>query len=175
MWNKTNYEAQAEHLRRAGMNIGLMYGSAGQGGQTNAVSGEGGKPNTQQPLANTTAMAGMGIQNELARVQKENIEAQTAKTEAETENIEGKTSTENQTRDILVANMKESGISQWMDNVARDWQRQYSPDDKGDAVEVYQHAIYGTTQICYRDWETDRKSTRLNSSHSAKSRMPSSA
>ena len=31
--------------------------------------------------------------------------------------------------------------------------------------------------ICgdYRDWETDRKSTRLNSSHSAKSRMPSSA
>ena len=29
--------------------------------------------------------------------------------------------------------------------------------------------------ITYRDWETDRKSTRLNSSHSAKSRMPSSA
>ena len=31
--------------------------------------------------------------------------------------------------------------------------------------------LHGT----YRDWETDRKSTRLNSSHSAKSRMPSSA
>ena len=30
-------------------------------------------------------------------------------------------------------------------------------------------------QPAYRDWETDRKSTRLNSSHSAKSRMPSSA
>ena len=29
--------------------------------------------------------------------------------------------------------------------------------------------------LLYRDWETDRKSTRLNSSHSAKSRMPSSA
>ena len=29
--------------------------------------------------------------------------------------------------------------------------------------------------VCYRFWETDRKSTRLNSSHSAKSRMPSSA
>ena len=29
--------------------------------------------------------------------------------------------------------------------------------------------------LTYRDWETDRKSTRLNSSHSAKSRMPSSA
>ena len=31
------------------------------------------------------------------------------------------------------------------------------------------------TPTLYRDWETDRKSTRLNSSHSAKSRMPSSA
>ena len=31
------------------------------------------------------------------------------------------------------------------------------------------------TCASYRDWETDRKSTRLNSSHSAKSRMPSSA
>ena len=31
-------------------------------------------------------------------------------------------------------------------------------------------------EVCkYRDWETDRKITRLNSSHSAKSRMPSSA
>ena len=29
--------------------------------------------------------------------------------------------------------------------------------------------------IYYRDWETDRKSTRLNSSHSGETRMPSSA
>ena len=29
--------------------------------------------------------------------------------------------------------------------------------------------------IDIRDWETDRKSTRLNSSHSGESRMPSSA
>ena len=39
-------------------------------------------------------------------------------------------------------------------------------------------AKYKTLQIDsnnYRDWETDRKSTRLNSSHSGESRMPSSA
>ena len=30
-------------------------------------------------------------------------------------------------------------------------------------------------KFVYRDWETDRKSTRLNSSHSGESRMPSSA
>ena len=32
-----------------------------------------------------------------------------------------------------------------------------------------------TNETGYRDWETDRKSTRLNSSHSGESRMPSSA
>ena len=30
-------------------------------------------------------------------------------------------------------------------------------------------------ELGYRDWETDRKSTRLNSSHEIPSRMPSSA
>ena len=39
--------------------------------------------------------------------------------------------------------------------------------------ELNWHIAYKVS--AYRDWETDRKSTRLNSSHSAKSRMPSSA
>ena len=34
---------------------------------------------------------------------------------------------------------------------------------------------YSLNPTEYRDWETDRKSTRLNSSHSGESRMPSSA
>ena len=33
----------------------------------------------------------------------------------------------------------------------------------------------GFSRRTYRDWETDRKSTRLNSSHRSLSRMPSSA
>ena len=54
-------------------------------------------------------------------------------------------------------------------NKLRDWQEMM-------------YRMYGTSsakandmRAAYRDWETDRKSTRLNSSHSAKSRMPSSA
>ena len=42
------------------------------------------------------------------------------------------------------------------------------------AFREYDHFEMGLKDL-YRDWETDRKSTRLNSSHSAKSRMPSSA
>ena len=47
---------------------------------------------------------------------------------------------------------------------------------KGGEVIHHRHRlILGVDSEAYRDWETDRKSTRLNSSHSAKSRMPSSA
>ena len=37
-----------------------------------------------------------------------------------------------------------------------------------------ENAVIGAASV-YRDWETDRKSTRLNSSHITRSRMPSSA
>ena len=68
--------------------------------------------------------------------------------------------------------------STWRDN-------KYISIDEGTHVTVYiAHYTEQSTDVegktinmmrAYRDWETDRKSTRLNSSHSAKSRMPSSA
>ena len=47
-------------------------------------------------------------------------------------------------------------------------------------VEMFDSTVGATTVTLpfggkYRDWETDRKSTRLNSSHRSLSRMPSSA
>ena len=49
------------------------------------------------------------------------------------------------------------------------WNAQQS---KVDDLHMNAHIL---SMAVYRDWETDRKSTRLNSSHSAKYRMPSSA
>ena len=39
MWNKTNYGAQVGHMKEAGLNPALMYGSAGQGGTTGSQGG----------------------------------------------------------------------------------------------------------------------------------------
>ena len=47
----------------------------------------------------------------------------------------------------------------------------YQPTNEQTARKIYDFVI----SILYRDWETDRKSTRLNSSHRSLSRMPSSA
>ena len=47
--------------------------------------------------------------------------------------------------------------------------------DQNKLTDAQAESILGVPAKAYRDWETDRESTRLNSSHSAKSRMPSSA
>ena len=76
-WQKTNYPAQVEQLKKAGLNPALLYGSGGSGG---AITG-GGIGNA----APTGAPAGggeiMGMQ--LMQAQRKLIEAQTKKTEAD--------------------------------------------------------------------------------------------
>ena len=49
------------------------------------------------------------------------------------------------------------------------------PGTKGAPSAAAFKAAAKTAKLNYRDWETDRKSTRLNSSHLKLSRMPSSA
>ena len=58
-----------------------------------------------------------------------------------------------------------------------DWsaERQRIENDKTLSTEQKEKAKIESTAKSYRDWETDRKSTRLNSSHSGEARMPSSA
>ena len=52
---------------------------------------------------------------------------------------------------------------------------EYVTDYKYRGLRKVEYQAWKHLPTRYRDWETDRKSTRLNSSHSAKSRMPSSA
>lgn len=84
MWNKTNYAAQADQMRKAGLNVGLMYKGAGQGGTTQGGSAgssvSGGQAAQVQPgrgmeIAMQQQM--MMAQIELAKSQanKNNVEA----------------------------------------------------------------------------------------------------
>ena len=75
MWEKTNYSAQKEQMKKAGLNPALMYGMSGGGGVTTGPSSA-----TAEGQAGNTNI-GMGIQAmaqlELLKAQKENIEADT--------------------------------------------------------------------------------------------------
>ena len=85
----------------------------------------------------------------------------------------------NPDRDKLARAHSVTGITSqkriWMPN--RSWTAAFKEEllafpngEKDDQVDAFVQML-----IWYRDWETDRKSTRLNSSHEIPSRMPSSA
>lgn len=59
-WNKTNYEAQREHLENAGLSTGLLYGGSGPGGAT--TGSQGGGSATGGSVAGSDNSAGMGLQ-----------------------------------------------------------------------------------------------------------------
>lgn len=87
MWEDTNYSAQVDQLKKAGLNAGLLYGMGGTGGATTGGgsgmsinSGTAGDPNAGQ--ANQMGMAMMGAQIE-------NLKANTAKQKAEAEKTAG--------------------------------------------------------------------------------------
>ena len=83
MWNKTNYKAQLEHMKKAGLNPALMYGSAGQGGQTGSQGGG--------AAAGGSAVAErvMDLSSMLTEAQIEDLRASAEKKRAESDKIEG--------------------------------------------------------------------------------------
>lgn len=87
MWKDTSYSAQKEQMIKAGLNPGLMYGMSGGGGTTTG-SGGGGVSGASAPAGGREVqdMMGMGMQMQLLKAQKENIEADTANKQADTAN-----------------------------------------------------------------------------------------
>lgn len=79
MWEKTNYGAQKEQLIKAGLNPGLLYGMSGGGGTTTGTAGNTGTSGGQAPTGGREVQdaIGMGMQLQLLKAQKENIEADT--------------------------------------------------------------------------------------------------
>ena len=81
MWEDTNFAAQVEQLKKAGLSIGLMYGKGGAGGTTTGAGATG--------VSAPTAPSGMGLIGgtqlasqianiNLIKAQTENVQADTA-------------------------------------------------------------------------------------------------
>ena len=90
-WDYTNAENQVNHLKNAGLNIGLMYGQSGAGGM--GASGGARQESPDQPQGNPIGMALQVQQIEQQRrmndAQIALAEAQARKTEAEEKKISG--------------------------------------------------------------------------------------
>lgn len=79
-WDYTNAENQVEHLKNAGLNIGLMYGQSGAGGM--GASGGAHQTSPEQPQGNPV---GMALQVQQLEQQRRMNDAQIALAEAQAE------------------------------------------------------------------------------------------
>lgn len=90
MWEYTNYPAQVEQLKKAGLNVGLLYKSAGAGGTTQGGSaGNVSGAQAQQNPGEIGMALQLGLQAKMQQAQIELTEAQTKKTQAETTKTAG--------------------------------------------------------------------------------------
>lgn len=85
-WEETNYKAQIEQMRKAGLNPALMYKSAGQGGTTGNISSS---PRQAPNLPSYNSGAQMAIEMGMAQSQIELNRSQAEKNKAEAENLQG--------------------------------------------------------------------------------------
>lgn len=92
LWEKTNYSAQMEQLKKAGLNPAMLYGMGGGGGTTTGGSAAGVAGGTAPSGGGEIQAAmGIGLQTAMTKAQTELIQAQTENVKTETEEKRGET------------------------------------------------------------------------------------
>lgn len=121
LWEDTNYKAQVEQLKKAGLNPALLYGKGGQGGSIAATPA--GMPNIgAAPKGGGEAMGLMmrGQEAALMAAQTENIKADTKKKEAETTNTGVQTQVGVQTIEKIKAETQSEWAKTALDKIETD-------------------------------------------------------
>ena len=190
-WDYTNAENQARHLKNAGLNIGLMYGQSGAGGM--GASGGARQESPDQAQGNPIGMALQVQQIEQQRrmndAQIALAEAQASKAKEEAKKIGGVDTQEvlkriEEASSRIELNLKEGNYKEALAELKKAEKeatdaltslREMQEGLTNAEITLGLETVFLTITSAYRDWETDRKSTRLNSSHITRSRMPSSA
>ena len=120
----------------------MTGGGAGGGGSVTVSAGGSPSGGGYQQTNN----AGMGLQAGLNAMQTEAqielLKAQALKEKASAENLGANTDTTNKSRDILIENMRQSGIETWLNNISHKIRLEGSPEEN--EVKIIRNAIYNT-------------------------------
>ncbi len=90
-WRETNYGPQVEQMKKAGLNVGLMYKGAGAGGQLGPSGQQGAKGDKFGNGGQGTKGMAIGLQGMSKAEEIENIKADTEVKKATKENVEANT------------------------------------------------------------------------------------
>jgi len=147
-FNKNTPEAMRKLYEEAGMNPALAYTQGGVGGVSGgSVSGGAGmgQASDQASLeAQTTAKMGMAIQAAMAKSQMKVNESLVTKNEADARNKDAGTETEEKSRDLMLENLKQAGMAQWIENEKQKYNLGNAPDDGNQSIWNWQ---YGDLEI----------------------------
>lgn len=125
IWDETNYAAQMQQMRKAGLNPAMIYANGGGEGAVGSVgggsAGSGGHASDEASMMQAdTARQGMGLQRNMMEAQIDMMKSQAEKNRADA-NLSGEMgTTESEKRSILLENMKQAGTAQWMENLRND-------------------------------------------------------
>lgn len=125
-------EAMRKRYEEAGMNPALAYTQGGVGGVSGGSGGASVSGATAADSASQTSAEaskeqamnqkiGMALQHRMQESQIKLNESQAIKNEADAKNVGAKTTTEEETRELLKENMKQAGIEKWFQNEATKW------------------------------------------------------
>lgn len=146
MFDYTGYENQRKQMEAAGLNPALMYGHAGSGGTTTSSSAgtaSGSQASDEMSRKQSSMQSiGMGLQmqRQMAEIRLLNANAKKAEAGANLESEQ--TITEQQKRDILIENMKQEGISNWLHNVETEYKHGTNQPNE---ITMFRNVTYNTS------------------------------
>lgn len=150
MWDSTNYEAQVEHAKAAGLNPAMLYAKGGSGGSTGAggasVGGAQASDETSR-LAAETAQQGMGLQIAMMKSQIEVNESIASKNKAEALAATESANTNVASRSAMVAKLYEDGLGQYLANAQERYKMAATLDNKNVKWREENNEFYNGSKI----------------------------
>lgn len=145
MFEYTGYGAQRRQMEEAGLNPALMYGHAGAGGTTTSASagqasGSQASNETQRKEADMQAI-GMGLQMQKQMAEIRLLNAQAKEHEAGAGLKSEQKTTEANKRDILIENLKQEGIGDWIQNIEKLYLHNPYKDNE---IQLFRNVTYNT-------------------------------
>lgn len=146
-FNKNTAAEQVKRLKEAGLNPSLMYGMSGASGTQGTTGSAAAAGVGQGNTSDRAEKAAIGLQQQGMALQMAKLasEIDVNKSVAESNRASAgkdvaETKTTNETRNILIENMKNEGISKWIENVEKSYLLSYDPA-KGDNLSA-ENEIY---------------------------------
>lgn len=168
-----SFAAMRKQAEDAGLSVGMLYGNGGAGGQGGATSGAPQGETGGAQAGDAASMYANEMQRQLSLKQLALQNASLIKDlkikdkeadnlDAEAKEKRARTKTENDSRELKIANLKEEGRFKWIQNIRAEWESEHDGSTIEEAGgEVYGHELFGQFGVINNSIWAGEKSQNL--------------